>query len=48
MLQNGILVRHLASFGLPECVRVSIGTAEENKSYIKVLNNIVESVNETI
>jgi len=48
MLENGILVRPLASFGLPECVRVSIGTSEENHSYIIVLNNIIESVNETI
>ena len=48
MLENGILVRALSSFGLPECVRVSIGTIEENYSYIKVLNNIIDSVNETI
>tara|TARA_B100000029_G_scaffold266413_1_gene262374 strand:+ start:421 stop:1527 length:1107 start_codon:yes stop_codon:yes gene_type:complete len=48
MLKNGVIVRHLSSFGLPECVRVSIGTPEENKFYIQVLNNIIEGVYETI
>ena len=48
MLKNGVIVRHLSSFGLPECVRVSIGTVEENKIYIKTLKNIIEQVHETI
>ena len=42
MLQNGIIVRHLDSFGLPECVRVTIGTNVENKQYLKTLKKFKE------
>jgi len=48
MLSNGILVRHLDSFGLPECVRVTIGTSEENKTYIKILQKIINQVYEKV
>jgi histidinol-phosphate aminotransferase len=30
MLQRGIVVRPLRAFGLPNCVRVSTGTDEQN------------------
>ena len=42
MLKNGVILRHLIGFGLPECVRVTIGTADENKFFIEKLNNIME------
>ena len=48
MLENGIIVRHLDSFGLPECVRVTIGTENENKQYIDVLKKNIESVYEKV
>ena len=48
MLENGIIVRHLDSFGLPECVRVTIGTHEENKIYINILKKIILEVYEKI
>lgn len=42
MLENGIILRHLAGWGLPNCVRVTIGTEEDNecliKSVLKVLS----------
>jgi histidinol-phosphate aminotransferase len=38
MLENGVILRHLIGFGLPECVRVTIGTADENKFFIEKLN----------
>jgi histidinol-phosphate aminotransferase len=31
LLRQGIIVRPLASFGLPNCVRVSTGTDEDNQ-----------------
>jgi len=37
MLENGVILRHLIGFGLPECVRVTIGTADENKFFIEKL-----------
>ena len=35
MLRNGIIVRHLESFGISECVRVTIGTEVENQKYLE-------------
>ncbi|MEM7370978.1 MAG: histidinol-phosphate transaminase [Bacteroidota bacterium] len=34
---KGILVRHLASFGLPHCVRVSVGRPAENERMLEVV-----------
>ena len=34
LLENGIIVRDLIGFGLPKCIRVTIGTREENKLFL--------------
>ena len=34
LLENGIIVRDLVGFGLPDCIRVTIGTGEENQFFI--------------
>ena len=34
LLENGIIVRDLHGFGLPHCIRVTIGTKQENKLFI--------------
>ena len=41
MLIRGVIIRHLKSFGLSNCVRISIGTMEENKIFIKNLKEII-------
>ena len=41
MLKNGIILRGLKSFGLPNCVRVTIGTKDENKYLVEILNKII-------
>jgi len=41
MLKNGIILRGLSSFGLPHCVRVTVGTIDENKIFVKILNKIL-------
>ena len=41
MLKNGIILRGLKSFGLPNCVRVTIGTKDENECFVKILNKII-------
>ena len=38
MLKNGIILRHLKGFGLENCVRITIGTMNEMKYFIKILN----------
>ena len=34
LLENGIIVRDLIGFGLPKCIRVTIGTREEKKLFL--------------
>ena len=42
LLKRGVIVRHLKGFGWPECVRVSIGTIDENLFFIENLKNYKE------
>ncbi|MDW3647959.1 MAG: histidinol-phosphate transaminase [Bacteroidia bacterium] len=37
MLEEGIMVRPVASFGAPGCVRITIGTREANEALVKAL-----------
>jgi histidinol-phosphate aminotransferase len=37
MLSQGVIVRPLAGYGLPQCVRITIGTATENERMLSVL-----------
>ena len=37
MLNKGIILRHLPGWGLPNCVRVTVGTEEENEYLISNL-----------
>tara|TARA_B100000482_G_scaffold192443_1_gene180713 strand:- start:3153 stop:4253 length:1101 start_codon:yes stop_codon:yes gene_type:complete len=39
LLKNGVIVRPIANYGLPEFLRVSIGLKKENKIFIKHLSN---------
>ena len=41
LLKRGIIVRPLASFGLPKCIRVNVGTDAENKQFIATLGEIL-------
>lgn len=40
LLRKGIIIRPLASFGLPQCVRISIGTEEQNGMLIEALEEL--------
>ncbi len=41
MQRRGVIVRHLASFGWPTMVRVTIGLPEENEIFIRTLSEIL-------
>ena len=41
MLHKGVILRHLAGWGLPDCVRVTIGTDWENDYFINCLLEII-------
>jgi histidinol-phosphate aminotransferase len=39
LLNNGVIVRSIANYDLPEFLRVSVGLEHENKTFIKYLSN---------
>lgn len=39
MMKQGVIIRPLTSFGLPEAIRVSIGTKEQNEKFVAALSN---------
>lgn len=43
LLEQGVIVRPMAGYGLAACVRVTIGTPEENERFVKALGRFRES-----
>ncbi|MBD3225025.1 MAG: histidinol-phosphate transaminase [Caldithrix sp.] len=41
LLRQGVIVRPLKSFGLPNCIRVSTGLEEENAFFAKALERVI-------
>lgn len=44
LLSRGIIIRPCASFGLPEWIRVSVGTGEQNERFIEALREELSAV----
>ena len=44
MMRNGVILRGLKSFGLPNCVRVTIGTMDENKYFIEKIHSLKNEI----
>jgi len=43
LLENGIIVRDLVGFGLPDCIRITIGTKKENELLIDKIKEYFNS-----
>jgi len=43
LLKNGIIVRHLASFGMNNCIRVTVGKEIDNQEFIATLKQVLPS-----
>ncbi len=41
LMRRGVIVRDMNSYGLPEWIRVSIGTMEQNTRFIRELNTVL-------
>jgi histidinol-phosphate aminotransferase len=41
LMRHGVIVRPLTSFGMPGAIRVTIGTPEQNRKFIKALTEVV-------
>jgi len=39
--QRGVIIRDMAAYGLPEWIRVTVGTMEQNTRFIRELNHLV-------
>jgi histidinol-phosphate aminotransferase len=39
--QHGLIVRRMEGYGLPQCLRVTVGTEQENREVIRVLSSFV-------
>jgi len=44
LLKKGIIIRPLNAFGLPHCLRITIGTAEENRLFIDAFKKVLTKV----
>jgi histidinol-phosphate aminotransferase len=42
LLQTGIIVRDMTSYDLPDWIRVSVGTMEQNERFVAELRNLLE------
>lgn len=40
LLQRGVIVRPLKATGLPDCLRISVGTPEENEMCVETMRNV--------
>jgi histidinol-phosphate aminotransferase len=43
LLRHGVIVRPVAGYGLPRCVRITIGTSEQNERMIRSLRAAMRS-----
>ena len=39
--ERGVIIRDMDSYGLPEWIRVTVGTMEENTRFIRELNHFI-------
>ena len=43
MLNSGIILRHLTGWGLPDCIRITVGLEEENQYLLQRLSSILQT-----
>jgi len=44
MMKRGVIIRHMASFGLDDYLRVSVGTETENRTFLSELGRLVAEI----
>jgi histidinol-phosphate aminotransferase len=43
MMDNGLIPREVANYGLPDCLRITIGLEEDNKAVVAALSDFLKS-----
>jgi len=46
LLKKGVIVRNMGGYGLPEYIRVTLGTEEENAFFLEALKEVLETLEE--
>ena len=41
LVERGVIIRHLGSFGIPNAIRISIGTGDENAFLFETLQQVM-------
>jgi histidinol-phosphate aminotransferase len=44
LLREGVIVRHLSSFGMENCIRVTVGREDENKRFIAAMKKTLPKI----
>jgi histidinol-phosphate aminotransferase len=47
LLSHGVIIRPLRAFGLPHCVRITIGTEDQNRVLLGALKSVLASMHPT-
>jgi histidinol-phosphate aminotransferase len=42
LLKRGVIVRPLKAFGLPQCIRITIGTQEQNEEMVQKMKEVIK------
>ena len=42
LLRQGVIVRPVANYGLPEWLRITVGLADENARFLEALGNALQ------
>lgn len=44
MLYKGVIVRSMKAYGYPNCIRITVGTADENQRFVKALGECLQDL----
>jgi histidinol-phosphate aminotransferase len=44
LLREGVIVRHLGSFGMQKCIRVTVGKDDDNKRFVAALKKVLSRI----
>lgn len=44
LLKRGVIIRPLRAFGLPHCIRITIGTMSQNERLVQSMKNVIQAL----